>query len=85
MKKNPSEPATFYGMEENATTIWLAKMNLAVHGLEGNIQKVITYYEDPHKLVGKADFVIANPRPTLMGLTLTKSDAIQGCRMTCPP
>ena len=36
-------------------------MNLAVHGLEGNIDKAITYYEDPHELVGKCDFVMANP------------------------
>ncbi len=36
-------------------------MNLAVHGLEGNIQKAITYYEDPHELFGKSDFVMANP------------------------
>jgi len=36
-------------------------MNLAVHGLEENIQKAITYYEDPHELVGKADYVMANP------------------------
>ena len=36
-------------------------MNLAVHGLEGDIQKAITYYEDPHELVGKSDFVMANP------------------------
>ena len=36
-------------------------MNLAVHGLEGDIQKAITYYEDPHELLGKADFVMANP------------------------
>jgi type I restriction enzyme M protein len=36
-------------------------MNLAVHVLEGNIQKAITYYEDPHELAGKADFVMANP------------------------
>ena len=48
-------------MEKNATTIRLAKMNLAVHGLEGDIQKAITYYEDPHELVGKADYVMANP------------------------
>ena len=61
MKKNPSEQVTFYGMEKNPTTIRLAKMNLAVHGLEGNIDKAITYYEDPHELVGKADFVMANP------------------------
>src|SRR3989344_3714239 len=54
--ENPAEKLTFYGLEKNATTIRLAKMNLAVHGLEGNIQKAITYYEDPHELLGKADF-----------------------------
>ena len=59
--ENPSERLTFYGMEKNATTIRLAKMNLAVHGLEGDIQKAISYYEDPHELIGKADFVMANP------------------------
>jgi type I restriction enzyme M protein len=32
-----------------------------VHGLGGNIQKAITYYDDPHELAGKADFVMANP------------------------
>jgi type I restriction enzyme M protein len=59
--KNPTEQATFYGLEKNPITIRLAKMNLAVHGLEGNIQKAITYYEDPHKMIGKSDFVMANP------------------------
>ncbi|MEN6428064.1 MAG: class I SAM-dependent DNA methyltransferase [Phycisphaerales bacterium] len=59
--QSPTERLTFYGLEKNATTIRLAKMNLAVHGLEGNIQKAITYYEDPHELLGKADFVMANP------------------------
>ncbi|MBN1830398.1 MAG: N-6 DNA methylase [Deltaproteobacteria bacterium] len=59
--ENPTEKLTFYGLEKNATTIRLAKMNLAVHGLEGNIQKAITYYEDPHELLNKADFVMANP------------------------
>jgi type I restriction enzyme M protein len=59
--ENPTERLTFRGLEKNATTIRLAKMNLAVHGLEGDIQKAITYYEDPHELNGKADFVMANP------------------------
>lgn len=59
--RNPSEALTFYGLEKNPTTIRLARMNLAVHGLEGNIQKAITYYEDPHELLHKADFVMANP------------------------
>ena len=59
--QNPTEKLTFRGLEKNATTIRLAKMNLAVHGLEGDIQKAITYYEDPHELVGKANYVMANP------------------------
>ena len=58
--ENPHQ-LTFRGIEKNATTIRLAKMNLAVHGLEGDIKKAITYYEDPHELLGKADFVMANP------------------------
>ncbi len=61
LKENPIDKLTFRGLEKNATTIRLAKMNLAVHGLEGDIQKAITYYEDPQELLGKADFVMANP------------------------
>ena len=59
--ERPMERVTFYGMEKNWTTIRLAKMNMAVHGLEGDIRQAITYYEDPHELKGKADFVMANP------------------------
>ena len=59
--RNPTEQLTFRGLEKNDTTIRLAKMNLAVHGLEGDIQRAITYYEDPHELLGKADYVMANP------------------------
>ncbi len=59
--QSPTERLTFRGLEKNATTIHLAKMNLAVHGLEGDIQQAITYYEDPHELVGQADYVMANP------------------------
>ena len=51
----------FYGQEKNPTTIRIAKMNLAVHGLEGKIAEAITYYQDEHTLVGKCDFVMANP------------------------
>ncbi|MES9901984.1 MAG: N-6 DNA methylase, partial [Sedimenticola sp.] len=59
--QSPTDQLTFRGLVKNATTIRLAKMNLAVHGLEGDIQKAITYYEDPHELVGKANYVMANP------------------------
>ena len=59
--QNPTDRLTFRGLEKNQTTIHLAKMNLAVHGLEGDIKKAITYYGDPHELLGKAEFVMANP------------------------
>ncbi|MEZ6030767.1 MAG: class I SAM-dependent DNA methyltransferase [Hyphomonadaceae bacterium] len=55
---------TFYGHEKNETTAKLAQINLAVHGLQGSIRAgndAITYYKDPHELVGKCDFVMANP------------------------
>ena len=52
---------TFFGQEKTATTIRLAKMNLAVHGLEGDIREANTFYEDVHNLYGKCDFVMANP------------------------
>ena len=55
---------TFYGHEKNETTAKLAQINLAVHGLEGRIRagnEAITYYKDPHELVGECDFVMANP------------------------
>ena len=61
LHKSPQDVATFYGAEKNPTTIRLAKMNLAVHGLEGKISKAISYYEDPHEMLGNADFVMANP------------------------
>jgi type I restriction enzyme M protein len=50
-----------YGQEKVAETIRLCKMNLAVHGLAGDIRQGVTYYEDVHKSVGKFDFVMANP------------------------
>ena len=59
--QNPSERLTFRGYEKNKTTINLAKMNLAVHGLEGDIQQNITYYSDPFNLLHKCDYVMANP------------------------
>lgn len=52
---------TFYGQEKTATTIRLAKMNLAVHGLEGHIREANTFYEDVHPVFGECDFVMANP------------------------
>lgn len=56
-----TKKVVFYGQEKNPDTIRIAKMNLAVHGLEGKIAEAITYYQDEHTLAGKCDFVMANP------------------------
>jgi type I restriction enzyme M protein len=44
--KQAHEFVTFYGQEKTAATIRLAKMNLAVHGLEGSIAEGNSFYED---------------------------------------
>jgi type I restriction enzyme M protein len=59
-RKNVNEIMA-YGQEKVAETIRLCKMNLAVHGLSGDIRQGVTYYEDLHKSLGKFDFVMANP------------------------
>lgn len=59
--EDTAKKVVFYGQEKNRDTIRIAKMNLAVHGLEGKIAEAITYYEDEHTLLGKCDFVMANP------------------------
>ncbi len=62
-----NDRVTFFGQEKTKTTIRLAKMNLAVHGLEGDIREANTFYEDVHRLTdgkplfGNCDFVMANP------------------------
>ena len=60
-KGSPGGDIAIYGQEKVAETVRLCKMNLAVHGLEGDIREGNTYYEDIHKSVGKFDFVMANP------------------------
>lgn len=60
-KKNPSNELSIYGQERVTGTVNLCKMNLAVHGLSGDIREGNTYYEDIHKTTGKFDFVMANP------------------------
>jgi len=60
-KGKPSAELSVYGQERVAETARLCKMNLAVHGLEGDIRQENTYYKDMHNSVGKFDFVMANP------------------------
>ena len=67
----PTRPATetagrakgdisIYGQESNYTTWRLAKMNLAIRGIEGQIAHGDTFHDDHHPDL-KADFILANP------------------------
>jgi type I restriction enzyme M protein len=60
-KKNPSTELSIHGQERVDGNVRLARMNLAVHGLEGDIRHGNSYYEDPHQFVGRFHFVCANP------------------------
>jgi len=60
-KKRAIDEISVYGQEKTRETVNLCKMNLAVHGLSGDILQGNSYYEDLHNMVGKFDFVMANP------------------------
>jgi type I restriction enzyme M protein len=60
-KRNPGAELSVYGQEKVAETVRLGKMNLAVHGLAGDIREGNAYYDDLHRSTGKFDFVMANP------------------------
>jgi type I restriction enzyme M protein len=71
-KKNPNEEISIFGQERVVETIRLCKMNLAVHGLSGDIRQSNTYYEDVHDSVGKFDFVMANEPFNVSGVDKEK-------------
>jgi len=71
-KKRASSEIMVYGQEKTAETIRLCKMNLAVHGLSGDIKQGNTYYEDVHRSVEKFDFVMANPPFNVNGVDKEK-------------
>jgi type I restriction enzyme M protein len=61
---NPSRELSIHGVEKTDETGRLCRLNLAVHGLEGDIRhggQVNSYYDDPHQATGQFDFVLANP------------------------
>ncbi len=51
---------SIYGQESNYTTWRLAKMNLAIRGIEGRIEHGDSFHNDRHPDL-KADFILANP------------------------
>ena len=56
-----SDDLYVYGQEKTLENVKLAKMNLAVNGIRGDIRQANTYYEDPFSSVGRFDYVFANP------------------------
>jgi len=60
-KHSPGKELSIYGQDKTGETVRLARMNLAVHGLSGEIREANSYYEDPFESVGRFDFVMANP------------------------
>ena len=60
-QKVPGDELSIFGQEKTEDTVRLAKMNLAVHGLQGDIKQANSYYDDIHHCAGQFDFVMANP------------------------
>ena len=67
-KVKASREVSIYGQEKTDQTVRIAKMNLAIHGLSGDIRQGNTYYEDLHRSVGKFDFAMANPPFNVNGI-----------------
>ncbi len=61
---DPARELAICGVEKTDETGRLCRLNLAVHGLEGDIKhggNINSYYDDPHNATGAFDFVLANP------------------------
>ena len=50
-----------YGVEKEPDTVKLAKMNLLLNNVRGDIREANSFYADPHNAVGRFDYVMANP------------------------
>lgn len=68
-----NKAVTFHGQEKSDTNTRLARMNMAVHGLDAtNLRQGNTFYEQIDELIGACDFVMANPPFNVDGVDTKK-------------
>jgi type I restriction enzyme M protein len=80
--KTATNEISIYGVEKDRVTVNLNKMNLAVHGLSGDVREANTYATDIKQLFprvfeerGGFDFVMANPPFNVSGV---RKDDLEG-------
>ncbi len=81
---DPGRELSTHGVEKTNDTGRLCRLNLAVHGLEGDIRhggQVNSYYDDPHDATGRFDFALSNPPFNATG----RAGLLQGNFSECPP
>ncbi|WP_414048088.1 N-6 DNA methylase [Macrococcus equi] len=61
--KNGGSPLNLraYGVERTGETVKLAKMNLFLNNIRGEVTEANSYYSDPYDSFGNFDYVLANP------------------------
>ncbi len=69
---SPTRELSVFGQEQKEGTVPIAKMNLALHGLSGDIRLGNSYYDDLHHSTGAFDFVMANPPFNVNGVDKSK-------------
>ena len=57
-----------YGVEKEPSTVKLAKLNLLLHNMRGEIVQANSFYEDPYDSYGEFDYVLANPPFNVKGV-----------------
>ena len=77
---------TVYGQESNPTTWKMAKMNLAIRGIDGNLGEIPedTFLNDQHPTM-RADYVMANPPFNLTPWGADKLKEDQRWKFGMPP
>ncbi len=81
-QQNPAAELAICGVEKTDETGRLCRLNLAVHGLEGDIRhggNVNSYYDDPHAATGAFDFVLANPPFNVNAVDKERLKDMVGC------